>query len=82
MQDDWSEFLPLAEFALNNSVIGSTRLTPFFTVYGNHPRSDYVIEPIAMSTSVPASAEFLQRIKDIHQLVGNEISHAQESYKA
>ena len=34
----WSDFLPLAEFALNNSVHASTGLTPFFVCSGQHPQ--------------------------------------------
>jgi len=36
-QDDWKEWLPLAEFALNDSVHAATRYTPFFLNYGQHP---------------------------------------------
>jgi hypothetical protein len=36
-QDNWVDLLPLAEFAYNNSVHVSTRLTPFFANYGYHP---------------------------------------------
>lgn len=34
----WSEFLPLAEFALNNAVHASSGLTPFFGNSARHPR--------------------------------------------
>ncbi|KAF1330894.1 reverse transcriptase, partial [Globisporangium splendens] len=35
---EWSEFLPLAEFALNNSTHVSTGHSPFYVSYGIHPR--------------------------------------------
>ncbi|KAF1329375.1 reverse transcriptase, partial [Globisporangium splendens] len=35
---EWSEFLPLAEFALNNSAHVSTGHSPFYVNYGIHPR--------------------------------------------
>ncbi|KAF1323729.1 Pol protein, partial [Globisporangium splendens] len=35
---EWSEFLPLAEFALNNSTHVSTGHSPFYVNYGIHPR--------------------------------------------
>ncbi|KAE9015222.1 hypothetical protein PR002_g13988 [Phytophthora rubi] len=35
---DWSSFLPLAEFALNNADHVSTGLTPFFANNARHPR--------------------------------------------
>ena len=34
----WSEFLPMAEFAINNSVHASTTYTPFFVNGLRHPR--------------------------------------------
>ena len=35
--DDWSSWLPIAEFAYNNSVSASTHHTPFFANFGYHP---------------------------------------------
>ncbi|MBW0496704.1 hypothetical protein O181_036419, partial [Austropuccinia psidii MF-1] len=37
-QDDWNTWLPLAEFAYNNSDHSSTKQSPFFTVYGRDPQ--------------------------------------------
>ncbi|MBW0523491.1 hypothetical protein O181_063206 [Austropuccinia psidii MF-1] len=37
-QDDWNTWLPLAEFAYNNSDHSSTKQPPFFTVYGRDPQ--------------------------------------------
>jgi transposase InsO family protein len=37
-QDDWVDWLPLAEFAGNNTVSETTGITPFFATYGFHPR--------------------------------------------
>ncbi|MBW0570375.1 hypothetical protein O181_110090, partial [Austropuccinia psidii MF-1] len=39
-QDDWNLWLPLAEFAYNNSDHSSTKQLPFFTVYGRDPQFD------------------------------------------
>ncbi|MBW0524420.1 hypothetical protein O181_064135 [Austropuccinia psidii MF-1] len=39
-QDDWNTWLPLAEFAYNNSDHSSTKQSPFFTVYGRDPQFD------------------------------------------
>jgi transposase InsO family protein len=40
-QDDWSRFLPLAEFASNNNVSETTHLSPFEANYGRHPRMTF-----------------------------------------
>jgi len=37
-QDDWVDWLPLAEFAGNNTVSETTGTSPFFANYGFHPR--------------------------------------------
>ncbi|MBW0583769.1 hypothetical protein O181_123484 [Austropuccinia psidii MF-1] len=41
-QDNWNTWLPLAEFAHNNSDHSSTKQSPFFTVYGRDPQFDLV----------------------------------------
>ena len=40
----WSEFLPMAEFAINNSVHASTTHTPFFVNGLRHPRIPALLE--------------------------------------
>jgi len=37
-QDDWVDWLPLAEFAANNMISTTTGTSPFFANYGFHPR--------------------------------------------
>ena len=37
-QDDWVDWLPIAEFALNNVTSETTGTSPFFANYGFHPR--------------------------------------------
>ena len=37
-QDDWVDWLPLAEFAMNNQVNETTGISPFFPNYGFNPR--------------------------------------------
>jgi hypothetical protein len=59
-QDDWAEWLPLAEFAYNNRVHSSTRRTPFEMDNGQHPRMG--VEP-RKQTQLEAVEEFTSRIK-------------------
>jgi hypothetical protein len=40
-QNDWAQYLPLAEFAHNNWPNESTRESPFHILMGYHPRADY-----------------------------------------
>ncbi|KAH7427492.1 hypothetical protein KP509_10G046600 [Ceratopteris richardii] len=77
-QNDWFELLPFAEFAYNNSVHASTKQTPFFANYGQHPRMD-----IQLSNHVknPAARDKAQYLMDIHKELKEEIQKAQEQYK-
>jgi hypothetical protein len=59
-QDDWSEWLPLAEFAYNNRIHSSTRQTPFAMDTGQHPRMG--AEPNRHS-QVEAAEDFMSRMK-------------------
>ncbi len=47
-QDDWADWLPLAEFAYNNKVHAATRWTLFELDAGQHPRLG--VEPTRTST--------------------------------
>jgi hypothetical protein len=52
MQDDWSDWLPLAEFAANSMFSETTGLSPFFANYGFYPRLG--VEPIEPA-DIPAA---------------------------
>jgi len=45
-QDDWVQWLPLAEFAANNGMSKTMKCTPFFAVQRVDPRMLFVGEPI------------------------------------
>ncbi|GMF53042.1 unnamed protein product [Phytophthora fragariaefolia] len=47
----WSDCLPMAEFAINNSVHGSTGHTPFYVNVMRHPRVPSVFGAVAPSLS-------------------------------
>jgi hypothetical protein len=40
-QDDWSKWLPIAEFAANNQLSASTGVSPFFANTGFHSRMNF-----------------------------------------
>lgn len=41
MQDDWAKWVPMAEFADNDSFSASTGVTPFYANKGFHPRMSF-----------------------------------------
>src|SRR5258708_7740834 len=67
-QDDWADWLPLAEFAYNNKVHTATCRTPFELDTRQHPHLG--VEPTRTST-VEAADAFARRL-----------DHAQEEAKA
>jgi hypothetical protein len=48
----WSSFLPIAEFAINNSVHVSHGHTPFFVNYGRHPHVPALLDGVESTFSV------------------------------
>lgn len=50
-QDDWAEWLPMAEFALNNRASEVTGASPFLLNHGRHPRTEITPNPSAKSES-------------------------------
>ena len=50
-QDDWSDKLPMVEFAANNNNSASTRLSPFFALRGLHPRMSFDVVNLLDTTA-------------------------------
>jgi len=81
-QNDWFELLSLAEFAYNNAVQESTKMSPFFANHGFHPRFLAESHPTSTSSSsshaAPAAEEFASYLHDIHERLVQNIKHAQD----
>ncbi|KAF7345784.1 Transposon Tf2-12 polyprotein [Mycena venus] len=76
-QDDWVDYLPLAEFAFNNSENSSTKQSPFFANTGFHPTFEPRISEAAPAV-VPAAGDLATQLKQIHAELKAELKHAQE----
>jgi hypothetical protein len=77
-QDNWVDLLPLAEFAYNNSVHVTTRLTPFFANYGYHPEMHFKPPlPDAWFRSEKAADERLGRLQTARDRLRESILEAQ-----
>ena len=58
-QDDWVDWLPLAEFASNNVTSETTGVSPFFANYGFHPKlGTEPTEPCPPNLSVTQKRQF------------------------
>ena len=51
MQDDWSDWLPMAEFADNNALSPSIGQSAFFLNKGYHPRMSFDPDPTEYPTT-------------------------------
>src|SRR6266446_2756488 len=72
-QDDWADWLLLAEFAYNNHVHASTRRTPFELDMGQHPRMG--TEPTRTS-EVEAADAFSSRMMKMQEEAKAALEHA------
>jgi hypothetical protein len=77
-QDNWSELLPLAEFAYNNAPSATTGVSPFFANKGYHPNLS--IHP-EHDLSSSRTRDYAIDLDELHQFLCEEMSHAQEQYQ-
>ena len=69
----------MAEFAYNNSIHASTKVSPFFANYGFHPRFNISIPETSINPSAERRAHTLQ---DFHRHLSLELRAASIKYKA
>ena len=78
-QDNWSQLLPLAEFAFNNAPNATTGISPFFANKGYHP--NITVHPERDLTSARAR-DFTVDLDELHQALRTEIAAAQKRYQS
>jgi hypothetical protein len=76
-QDDWVNYLPVAEFSFNNAKNSSTKQSTFFANTGFHPTFEPRVTEAAPA-AVPAAADLAARLECIHAELRAELKHAQE----
>ena len=77
-QDDWEDWLPIAEFSYNNKVHTATKQTPFYVETGKHPRMGF--EPIK-GQRVEAAEDFAKRMKKVHEETTSALKKAADDMK-
>lgn len=81
-QDDWPDWLPIAEFVGNNTVSETTKVTPVFANKGYHPRMGF--EPVTPVRNLPqqlAAEEFASHMERLNDNLGTEMRFAQAQYE-
>ena len=77
-QDNWSELLPLMEFAYNNAPSTTTGVSPFFANKGYHP--NITVHPECDIASSRAH-DFAVDLDELQSTLKAEISMAQQRYQ-
>ncbi|SJL04345.1 uncharacterized protein ARMOST_07711 [Armillaria ostoyae] len=80
-QDDWADWLPLAEFAHNNRVHSATGKSPFMVLYGCNPRI-MPDSPRPANSKVPAASDFSKEMTKIHKETETALEEATGHMKA
>src|SRR5882672_4027091 len=77
-QDNWVSFLPLSKFTYNNTLHSATMVTPFFANKGFHPKLEVSLESVVSDAAHSVAAN----LKELHQYLCDQISHALKQYEA
>lgn len=77
-QDDWVLLLASAEFAYNNATQSSTKVSPFYAMYGYNPRMSFEDEPDRRSISQPAE-DHAQHLQQVMRAMKDELTRSQAS---
>ena len=77
-QDNWSDLLPLAEFAYNNAPSAMTGVSPFFSNKGYH--LNITVYPKHNLSSAQAR-EYAVDLESLHQYLHEEMAAAQKRYQ-
>lgn len=74
-QDNWTELLPLAEYAYNNSVTSATGYSPFYANYGFNPRSTWATDEGPRN---PGSTHYMHWMISVHSELLQQLKHTRE----
>ena len=77
-QDNWSDLLPLAEFAYNNALSATTGVSPFYANKGYHPNLSILPKPDLTSSQ---ATTFVANLLELHSYLRSAISDAQKRYQ-
>ena len=77
LQDDWTKYLFLAEFAGNNLVSDTTTISPFFANLGFNPKWDLELDIRVDNDDEAAAQTAAERLQMIHDVARSEMRYAQ-----
>ena len=77
-QNDWVEWLPVIEFALNNRYKKSLGTTPFYANYGFHPQIGSLPR---IETPIASVEDFVKHIQSVQEMTKSSLEKAAEDMK-
>ena len=77
-QEQWPDWLGTAEFAYNNKIHSSTKVSPFKTSYGQDPRIGFEIR---RKGKYEGAEKFVMKMKEIQEEAKAVLGKAQEEMK-
>ena len=77
-QNNWAEWLAMAEFTFNNKVHTATKMSPFQVNYGREPRMDFDIRKKGKNDK---AEEFVKEMKERHEEAKAALVKSQEEMK-
>jgi len=77
-QNNWAEWLAMAEFAFNNKVHAATKMLPFQINYGREPRMGFDIRKKGKNEK---AEEFVREMKERHEEARAALVRSQEEMK-
>jgi hypothetical protein len=77
-QDNWYDFLSLAEFSYNNCFQSSLGCSPFFANYGYHPRFNISVTT-KTTLDVPAAKQLAEQLAKHHDALAESLKAAQDT---
>ncbi|KAH0610200.1 uncharacterized protein H6S33_011727 [Morchella sextelata] len=76
-QDDWVRWLPMAEFATNNHVSETTKVSPFYANSGRNPRITFGPLEHGRTTAEDQANRIAREMKDVVDFLREEMFRAQ-----
>ena len=76
-QDNWTEIQTMAIFAYNNTGSATTGITPFFDLYGQHPRWIIKQNPATNAPTPAVLEEWANQLKNLNTYLKSEMVYAQ-----
>ena len=77
-QDNWYDYLSLAEFAYNNAYQSSIKCSPFYANYGFNPQFHVNLQQTD-AEHIPAAKEYAERLLQHHEALVENVKQAQDS---